>query len=239
MALRKIADDIWVAEDELNLGPVVFPVRMTVIRLENGELLLHSVVNINGRLASEIEALGPVKWIVAPNTYHHVFIPQAVKRYPDAQLWLAKGLHKKRSDLEYTGLLDESTPAPWGQELPYLKVDGIPGLNEVVLFHKASQSLIVCDLVFNNRHPKGIMTHIMMLLAGTHKRLGQSRLVRFAVKDRAAAGDSCRRILSWPFTRLIMAHGTIIEEDARSALAGALSWMLNDGAYQLPPIQPS
>lgn len=41
---------------------------------------------------------------------------------------------------------------------------------------------------------------------------------RFPIKDREAFGASLGEVLSWPFERIILAHGEILLDDARSTL---------------------
>jgi hypothetical protein len=45
--------------------------------------------------------------------------------------------------------------------------------------------------------------------------------VRLVTRDKAAAAQSARRILAWPFTRVVTAHNSIVEQDAHAAVARA------------------
>ncbi len=56
-------------------------------------------------------------------------------------------------------------------------------------------------------------------------RVAQSRLIRTLTKDRAAAAQSVREILAWPIERLVVAHGSVVEEDALYELSAGLKWM--------------
>jgi len=57
---------------------------MTVIRLGNGGLFLHSPVPLDGALRAALNQLGPVRAIVAPSKAHHLFVDDYVKEYPEA-----------------------------------------------------------------------------------------------------------------------------------------------------------
>ena len=57
-----------------------------------------------------------------------------------------------------------------------------------MLVHKPTETLIVGDLVFNIREPKGWQSTLVLTLAGAKGRLAQSRLWRTVIKDRRAAG---------------------------------------------------
>src|SRR4029453_6571042 len=47
--------------------PLPFTTRMTVVRLMNGELFLHSPIKFDNRLANELQGLGTPRHLVSPN----------------------------------------------------------------------------------------------------------------------------------------------------------------------------
>ena len=49
---------------------------MTVIRLKDGRILVHSPVPIEPDLRSAVENLGQVAALIAPNLFHHQFIAE-------------------------------------------------------------------------------------------------------------------------------------------------------------------
>ena len=53
-ALKALADDIWIVDDVMNASGLVLPIRMTIIRLANGDLLLHSPTPLSKDLADSI-----------------------------------------------------------------------------------------------------------------------------------------------------------------------------------------
>ena len=108
----------------------------------------------------------------------------------------------------------------------------MPGLDEHVFFHPTSRTLVVADLVFNVHACPGLGMPLFLRLVGAWKKLAQSRVWRFATKDRAAAAASIDEVLAWDFDRLVMAHGDVIESGAREQLAEALHW-LRGGAPRL------
>lgn len=74
--------------------------------------------------------------------------------------------------------------------------------------------------------PRGLVANVVLFLEGCRGRLAQSPAWRFMVKDRARARASAEQLLALPFETLVMAHGEIVREDARTRLAHALRWML-------------
>ncbi len=51
-----------------------------------------------------------------------------------------------------------------------------------------------------------------------------SRTIRLLVKDRQAARASAHKILEWPFERVVVAHDTIVEQDAHEAVEKAFAY---------------
>lgn len=225
--LIPLAPQLWTANDELILAlGIRFPVRMTVLRDGEGNLALWSPIAIDDALASELAELGTVRWLVAPNLFHHLYLSDAVARYPGAELVGVRGFGAKRPDLPWSErLLHEGLPIAGVEVLP---VEGAPKMEEAVLFHRESGTLVVTDLVFAVREATSFWDRVVFgWVAGTLGRVGQSRLWRWSLtRDRAAAGASVRRMLELPFDRLVMAHGEVVSTGGRAALEEACAWML-------------
>src|SRR3954471_4234785 len=81
-----VADRIWTLERPVWFGGVRLRARTTVVRLDDGSLLLHSPAPPTEALAEELLALGPVRWLVVPNCFHHLGTPAAATRFPEAQV---------------------------------------------------------------------------------------------------------------------------------------------------------
>lgn len=225
--LVPLADNIWTARGLLKQigGALCFGLRMTVVRLSDGGLVLWSPIPIDDGLASAIHDIGPVRHIIAPNGFHHLYAKEALARFPEGTLWLSSALQKKRADLWALGKPLAQAQDALGDDLGLLGIQGAPMLDETVAFHRHSQTLIATDILFNEHHPQGWLTPLVLRLAGAHGRLAQSRLLRLLTKDKNAAVESYRQMLQWPFKTLIIAHGDILTEDARTQAAAALSWL--------------
>jgi len=230
--LEAIDDDLWVVNTDFSMGLLDFGGRMTVVRLPDGTLWLHSVVAIDDALAEALARLGEVKHLVAPNSFHHLFLDDAVKRYPDATLYAPRALVDKRGDLSVDVVLDgDAAPDAWGGAIAMQVMEGAPKIDEVVFLHRASQSLLLCDLVFH-LHDGGWLSRLMFRMMGVLGRLKQSPLWRFVLTDdRAAAQASLAPMWAWDFERVIVAHGRIVEgADAKARLAEGMRWMCGHDA---------
>src|SRR5215510_572992 len=154
--LRQLAPDLWVADRRQTFYGWPVGTRMTVIRLPAGALLLHSPVQLDQQLRGELDAIGRVRYVVAPNRVHHLYAGRVAESYPEAKLWIGPGLERKRPDLVYVAVLGDEAPAEWRGQVDQVFFAGRPYENEVTFFHRASRTLILCDLAFNFRegtHP--------------------------------------------------------------------------------------
>lgn len=221
--LRSLAPNLWVAERQFRNGPL----RMSVIRLRDGSLFLHSVVALDPALRAELDRLGRVAAVVAPNRHHHLFAADYQTGYPDARLYAAPGLAQKRSDLKFAQELSDEAPPEWRAELEQHVFRGAPFLSEVVFFHAASRTLLLTDLAMNIAPGE---THgavrLFFRLVGAEGRFGPHRLIRWLfIRDRAAARASVERILAWDFERIILTHGHVLESGGREALGKAFAFL--------------
>ena len=225
MQLQSVAKDIWVVSKDHRFIGVNLGARMTIIRLENGELILYSPVTMTDEIKKRVADLGRVAHIVAPNLFHHLYATAWADAYPDATVYGAAGLQKKSPKLRLTARFSNETMAPWSGQVGHHTVKGMPALAETVLFHRSSRTLICADLIFHISEPKGLWTSVYLKMAGVSKRAGVSRLVKIATKDKGAAGESVRTILSWDFDRIIMAHGEILQQDGKAILRDSYRWL--------------
>jgi hypothetical protein len=201
-----------------------FPARMTVLPLGGGQLALVSPIPIDDGMAAAIARLGQVRYLIAPNLLHHLYLPAASQRYPQARVLAPAGLARKRPELRIDGTLAEPLPAELAAAVDVLALAGAPDIGEYAFYHRAARTLVLTDLVFHVREPQGWLAHLVLWLGGSHGRLAASRFWRAKIKDRAAFAASAQSLLQRPFETLVMAHGEIISEQARPRLAAALSW---------------
>lgn len=222
--LRDITDNVFALErpDFRLLGANVGG-RMVGVRLPQGEVVLYSPVRLTDEEAEAVRARGNVTAIVAPNKYHHLYVADAQDRFPEAAALFAPGLEKKRSDLDWSGPLTEAD-GPWGEDLVPHFVGGFPAINEFVLVHRPSRTLIVADLLFNLRAARGLATRIYVR-AFADLGPSQSKLWRLAVRDHNAARASIERLLNEDFDRVVMCHGEVIDSGGREALERTCGWL--------------
>ncbi|HEY4542474.1 MAG TPA: DUF4336 domain-containing protein [Noviherbaspirillum sp.] len=221
--LQALAPDLWHVPYAFVTMGIPMASRMTVIRLRDARLWLHSPVPISSGLRDELLALGPVAYVVAPSKAHHLFAGDCASTFLGAQLFGAPGLAAKRADLRGLRTLQATGEPEWQDELEQRLFEGIPLANEVVWFHKPTRTLILTDLCQWWQGPLPVPAALLAHLTGVRKQLAVPRTMRLLTKDRRAAQRSARAILEWPFERVMMTHNAIIERDAHAAVAAAFS----------------
>jgi hypothetical protein len=224
--LQELAPDLWIADQPLRFLGLEIGARMTVVRLPGSRLLVHSPIAWSPGLAGEVEALGSPAFLVAPNRFHHLYVREWHAAYPDTRVHVAPGLETKRPDLSIAGVLGEDLPSDWSGVLDQALVGGFPLANEVVFLHRPSDTLIASDLVFNVGAGSPALTRLAFRWTGAYGRPSSTLLERLAVRDRAAFRRSLERILAWPISRIVVAHGAVVPREGRAALARAYAWLL-------------
>ena len=98
-------------------------------------------------------------------------------------------------------------------------------LNEVVLLHRPTRTLVLTDLAFNL--PPGARNEARLFhrLVGAAGRFGPHRVVRLGIRDRAAAARSLEHVLGWDFDRVIVSHGEVLESGGKAALRAAFAFV--------------
>ena len=116
--LQPFGEEIWLAD-----GPTTavagfrYPTRMAVIRLSGGALFIWSPTQLSDELRTAVDALGEVRYLIAPNSLHHLFLGEWRRAYPAARLYAAPRLRQRRKDLDFDGDLEDTPAAEWCEEI--------------------------------------------------------------------------------------------------------------------------
>lgn len=213
--LHRIGDNCWSADRELIYRGGRLPVRMVIVRGEQGGLTLYSPVDLDPGTREALAGLGSVTRIIAPNRFHTLFVGPAMEAYPDAMLLVPEadgGLGEQFH--ERTTVIGEAVLPDTGLELMPVRLRD--GLTELVLYHDRSETLILADLLFNLKQSASPAARFLFRLNGIWHRAGQSRLQRLLLlRDGESLAGFYRWALAKPFVQIAMAHGQIISGDAR------------------------
>lgn len=231
--LKPVAPEVWVADGpHISFYRMPFPTRMTVVRLADGALWLHSPIAPQGDLVQQVADLGPVRHLVAPNWLHYAALPDWQAAFPQALTWAAPGVRQRAAShgvaIRWDRDLIPLPPADWGEAIDQLIVAS-PLHSEAVFFHRASRTLILTDLI-ENFEPAKLplwMRPIVRLGGVADPDGGMPRDIRASFRR---GPDDLRnavaRMLLWAPERVILAHGRWYAENGTAELRRAFRWLL-------------
>ncbi len=227
-----VKDQIWILEYPVRYAGINLFGRMTVVRLENGELLVHDPCDINDEVKQEIDALGKVQYIVAPGSYHHLFVTDFQQKYPHAETFLCPGLERKRPDIPFDWILGNRPDPRWGDVFDQVVIQGTRYIWEVAFFHKPSKTLILVDLLENIGDDYSHLTSLYLRFwwkvvykMWNNPKAAPEYQMGWGKKDIVKGG--LKKILGWEAERIILAHGELIEGNVDSVLRSAWHKVLN------------
>jgi hypothetical protein len=232
--LKPVAADLWIVDGGtirmswLGLR-IPFPTRMTLVRLRDGGLWLHSPVALTPELRAAVTRLGPVRYLVSPNKIHYWWIGSWREAFPEA---LACGLPEAASRARRRGVVFDRMLGPepdpaWAPDLDQVLVPGAY-LTEAVFLHRASRTAILADLI-ENFEPARIASpfwRLLVRLSGAADPDAQMPIdlrLTFLPRRREVQG-AVECILAWRPERVILAHGRWYAGNGTAELARALRW---------------
>ncbi len=216
--LEPLADGLWQVQGRLRRGPL--PRNIVVYRLPDGALWLHSVVALESSAMADLDALGPVRFVVVPSGLHRTDPPAYAERYPEAAVVCADEVRDKVADvvrvdsvveaaLSETDIVVHQPPGiVAGERVFELPIDG-------------GVALVFCDSLFNLGHQPGIGGWSLRLL-GSSGFFGVTRIGRWLSPDLAAWKTWLLEQAERNDVHVIsVAHGSAITEDCAGRLRQA------------------
>jgi len=250
MVIRDVTPDITtLSVPFLRFGHIKIGGRGTLVKLKTGSVAVFSPVALTAAVKAKVQALGPIKYIVATDIEHHIFITPWAKEYPEAEVIGMEGLPEKReADPDTKGIkfshvfsalnkLDTKISPEFDDEFDYEFVHSHVN-KELVFVHKPTRTLIEADLLFNlpateqysktKVHPNsGILTKLFGGVMNTRGNMvWQKRFLWYGAggKDRPGFAESVKRIHQWDFDRIIPCHGDVIETGGKTTFDTVTAW---------------
>lgn len=215
---------LWLMPYPVSLAGARFEARMTVVRLGDGSLLVHSPGPLDEDVSGWMRTLGHVGLIVAPGNFHHLHVAAWQRAFPDAATWICPGVERRARGLRFDGVLGAQLPRSMQGEFAQMFVQGRL-MSEVALLHRPTRTLLLVDLVERIGDDTPHINRTMRAcwkLFGLWNRATLAPEYRIAGwKNRAAARAALEGILAWDFERVVIAHGDLIERDAKAILRSA------------------
>jgi hypothetical protein len=215
--LTQLAPGLFSVEAELK-GPPIGR-RMTIMQLEDGSLVAHSVVSCDEATMQAIDALGTVGFIVVPSSSHRLDAPAWKARYPAAKVIaptaaLGRVAQVVAVDGDYSLL--PSDPALHTEIMEGAEGEG------VFVHHDAAGGV---NLVFNDvvMNLAGKLPGFQGFLIGALGSTGGPKVTpiakMFVIRDKARCAAHLRRLSALEnISRIVPGHGAVIDRDAGSTL---------------------
>jgi hypothetical protein len=189
--------------------------------------------------------MGALKYLIAPDYEHHIFMTPWSQKYPEAKCIGVEGLDekKKSEDIKFSVIFTKANKdvqkidPEFDAEFDYEYVPG-HGNKELVFNYKRDKTLIEADLMFNlpaieqyskseeNPHT-GVFSKMFNNL-NTANPTWQRRMFWYGIAaDRASFNQSVARIDKWDFNKIIPCHGDVIETGGKLAFRNVMRWHLD------------
>ena len=215
MKIEPFGPDIWVANgpNVAVIGPVMLPTRMVVVRLQDGSLWINSPIEATRMEMAEVERLGPVRDLVSPAKLHRWRLAAWNAAYPNARTWAPPEIFA------------DTPPAQWANDLDQVVFGGNAFVREVEFFHLKSRTLIFNDFIQNYApQPRRPLLDFFLKISGTRGG-GVPNDIKWTMTRKELARRSLRKLLSWDFDNLIVAHGNDVIGGARALVESAFDFL--------------
>jgi len=236
--LKPMAHDVWVIDGpETRFHGAPIPARATVVRLDNGNIWIHSPVRLTPALRDDVAALGPVRHLIAPHCDLREDICDWQRAFAEARVWLVPGIDPAMDGETHLRpkTLGGRAETPWRGQITQLLAEGHGFLREPVFFHCASRSLILSNLIHNvetDRLPAWARP-VVWIAGADHPRGGMPLLVRMRFRGRAKQlTDAVETMIGWNPERIVPRHGKIVECDGAEWLRRMFRRHLRDREWE-------
>mgnify|MGYP000011715725 FL=1 len=226
---KQVGPDIWIFDGpHIKFYGVPFPTRMTVVRLADGGLWVHSPIRMSDKVRKNVDALGEVKHLVAPNWIHYASVGVWGDAYPNAETWGSPGVVDRAQSRGVSIRIDQtfgpSCSPVWADEIEWHHVKGSHTHQEVVFFHRASKTLVLTDLIENfEKQQVPFWMWPLLRLAGNVDPDGKMPIDMASTfrKGRAQLKQSVEHMIAWAPEQVIIAHGRWYEKNGVAELRRA------------------
>jgi len=218
--LTEIDDGLLTVVGDLHMPLGDFPRRMTVVRLQNGKLVIYSAIALHDDEMRELERYGTPAFLVVPSEIHRLDAKTWRDRYPNIVVVAAAGSREKVDEVVTVDATDVDFGDP---DVSFITVPGTDRIEAAIVVERPGGStLIVNDIIWNVDNLPGIGGWVMKKLGFTGE---EPKIPPFVAKKRIDDKDAfCTQLRAWAalrdLRRIIVSHGAIIEREPPSVLRG-------------------
>jgi len=203
--IEKLSENLWRVVGSIER--TVMKRVMTVARLGDGRLVIHSAIALDEPSMRQLEAWGTPAFLIVPNRWHRIDAPRFKRRYPQLKVLTPPRGRK----LVATVVPVDATHDDFGGDAQ-VRLEPLAGLGDgeqvLRVRSKDGVTLVLNDCVFNMDKPSRFVERTVLTLLGSAPGPRVSRLFKAAVvKDRDAFRADLERLAATPdLVRVIVAH---------------------------------
>src|SRR5687768_14334418 len=216
--LTAVEDNILTVIGRIRMPLAELPRRMTVVRLGDGRLVVYSAIALDEESMKRLEAFGRPAFLIVPNDHHRLDAGSWKTRYPQMKVIAPEAARAKVAK----AVPVDATGADFDDPSVRLIAVAGTGARELALeiASPAGTTLVVNDIIGNIRDASGVGGWFLRLMRFAGDAPHVPRPVKAVmVSNKPALAAQFRRWADLPsLRRILVSHGSAIEEDPRGAL---------------------
>ncbi len=192
---------------------------MTLVRLDDGRVVIHSAIALEEELLAELEQWGCPAILIVPNGFHRLDAPAYKARYPDLMVLCPQPAARRVADV--VSVDGDLSRFPQQDTVTCEYLDGTgQGEGYLLVRHGGSASLVLNDAIFNMPHVSGVVGWLLRHATRSTGGPTVSRIARWMlVKHRARFREQLRQFAEVPnLKRIIVSHHQVIDTDPAGTL---------------------
>jgi hypothetical protein len=213
--IQKLEENLRTVDGNIRIPGGIFPRKMTLVRLSDGRVAIHSPIALGESDIQDLENWGEPAFCLIPNQRHRLDAPAFKQRYPSLKVLCPTAV---RRQVQRFIMVDGGYDLlPRELEWRTLALRGDEAVFIVNSYDHAT--LLFADALFNIQHLPGAFGMVLRAIGSTGGP-GVSPLMKLvAVIDRKRLAAQYGELATIPgLVRLIPGHGANIENEAAMVL---------------------
>jgi hypothetical protein len=203
--IQELSENLWRVEGALPR----FSLRrvMSVVRLQDGRLLIHSAIAMDEASMKRLEAWGEPAILLIPHGRHRMDAPRYKRRYPALRVFAPPAVVNKASEVVNVDGTFAEAPLDASASLELL--DGTSEAEAALIVRSNDGvSVVLTEVVFDLELPKSALLRAAIKLSGFGPGPVVTPVVKLElVKNKAELAGHLARLAAIPqLTRLIVGH---------------------------------
>jgi hypothetical protein len=214
--ITKVEENLWTVDGDIHLPGGVFVRKMTLMRLSDGRIVVHSAIALEEPDMAEIERWGELAFCIVPNGRHRLDALAFRARYPTLKIVCPTAAR---------ALVERVVPLDGGYEMLPCEIEwrtpATKGDEAALIFRNRDRATIVFgDALFNVPHFGGALGWVFRFVGSTGGPRVTPLAKRVVIANKRQLAFEFHELASIPgLVRLIPGHGDNVDGNANAVLA--------------------